>query len=327
MKKIIFNILVCAFVSLILISCEENFSPKTEIKDKQFLYGIITADDQPYSQKQYVVLNEVYDVDGYDPSTSQTSHDIKNAVVTLKVNNRSYTLTPETITTNNPDRPEQYIYSIDMKINSYDSVMIFATLPSGKGLSSKTRVPKYVNLTFSYPFNHGLTTNLNQVVPINSWSIYWTNPERLHLLFPRLRIEYYQTVNGVEVFKTADVPNKLIMRNNNKEPYFTTYTRGEEVSYDFDAIDYAMAKISEGDTAKSNYLIVDLLFQLNEFDGPLSNYYSSTNGYLDAYSVRSDVSVFNNVSGGAGLFGSKFINNYIKEVDALYIRSFGYVTQ
>ncbi|MFH0735645.1 MAG: hypothetical protein V1773_14000 [bacterium] len=327
MKNLIYPILLSICFSFLLISCEENFSPKTEIVEKQFLYGIITADDQTNPQKQYVVLSEIYDVEGYDPSTSQINHNIKDAVVTIKVNNRSSILTPDSITTNDPNKPKQYIYSADMKINSYDSIMISAVLPSGRVLSSRTRVPKYVNLTFSYPFNHGLTTNLNQVIPVYSWTIYWTNPERLHLLFPKLQIQYYQKINGIEVFKTIEVPNKYITRNNKKEPYYITYTRGEEVSYDFEAIDYAMTNLSAGDSAKSNYRIVNLLFQLNEFDAPLSNYYSSTNGYLDAYSVRSDESVYNNVSGGGGVFGSKFINNYIKDLDGPYVKSFGYVTQ
>ncbi len=320
--------LTLIFVSAVLLSsCEENFSPKTEVANRTFLFSVISADDTPYSSTQFVVINKVYDVDGFDPSTNNTDPTITNAVVTLKIYNKTYTLSLDSVAVNNAYLTKQYFYAINAKVNSYDTLIVTARLADGKGLSSHTRAPKYLNFTYSYPFNHGFTTNLNQVIPVYAWTISWTNSDRQHLLFPKMQISYLQNVNGTSVLKYIDVPNKYITRNGKKEAYYEPYTREEFVSYDFEAVDSTMAKISEGDSDKSNYTILGLSFKLVEYDTPLSNYYSSTNGYLDSYSVRSDESIYSNISGGYGIFGSQFTNSFTKDIDPVYIRSFGYVTQ
>ncbi len=324
MKNLSIKLFLVFLISFVFWGCEENFSPKTETKETIFLYGILKADDTPYPSTQIAVLTKVYDVDGFDPSNNTIDPTIKDATVTLTIGNRQIVLNQDSIKTNYQNRTKQFFYSTSAKIYSYDSLSLSAKLKNGKTLIGRTRTPKYLGFEFSYPYNHGFTTNLNQVIPVNSWTIIWSNSNSQHLLFPKMLIVYNKRVNGEFIQNSIEVPIKLITRNGVKEPYYATYMYGYEIAYSFEAFDYAMAKLSDGDTDKANYTIIGLDFSIVEFDSPLTSYYSVTNGYLDEYSIRSDLNIYSNVSGGYGIVGAMFTSGFTKNVDVQYISSFGY---
>ncbi|HPN36980.1 MAG TPA: hypothetical protein PL041_01165 [Melioribacteraceae bacterium] len=327
MKNLLIKLSVIFILIFVLLGCEENFSPKTEKKDAIFLYAFIKANDAPPpapAVKQVVVITKVYDVEGFDPMINNVDPTIKNAVVTLTVSNRANNLTLDSVASDYQNRRQQYFYSGYVGVQSYDSIIIAAKLSNGKTLSGKTRTPKYLNFEFSYPYNHGFTTNLNQVIPVNSWTVTWFNNNPMHLLFPRLLIKYKQNLGSSTVTKSIIVPNSLINRNGIKEPIYTEYFKANGITYNFDAVDYAMAKLSEGNPNKSDYTLMGLYFDIVELDLPLTNYYSATNGYLDAYSIRADANIYTNISGGYGVFGAMFTSSFYKELDINYVESFGY---
>ena len=75
---------------------------------------------------------------------------------------------------------------------------------------------------------------------------------------------------------------------------------------------------------ESEITVTRIVFGLTEFDFPLSRYYASVNGSLDRYSVRTDESVYSNIDGGIGIFGSTMSSEYSFPVDKKYVESFGY---
>lgn len=327
MKNLIIKTLIIPIILFSIYGCEENFSPKTEKKEALFLYSFLKANDAPPPApaiKQVVVITKVYDVDGFDPMLNTIDPTIKDALVSLTIDNQLNTLTLDSVATDYQNRTQQYFYSTYASVQSYDSLIVSAKLSNGKTLTGKTRSPKYLNFEFSYPYNHGFTTNLNQVIPVYSWTITWYNNNPMHLLFPRMLIKYQQNINGTKVTKSIVVPTSMIDRNGAKEPYYTEYMKSNSVSYNFDAVDYAMTKLSEGNPNKSDYTLLGLYFDIVELDLPLTNYYSATNGYLDAYSIRSDANIYSNISGGYGVFGSMFTSSFYKELDKTYVESFGY---
>ncbi len=326
MKNAYIKSIIIVVFSFLILACEENFSPKTETKDALFFYSILTADDLPYTKKQIAIITKIYDVNNFDPNTNNIDPTIKDAIVNLTVGNVSYKMTLDSVAIDYQNRAKQYLYSVKAKISSYDSLTVTAKLNNGKTLVGKTRAPKYLSFDFSYPYNHGFTAKLNQVIPVYSWTIYWNNYNPTHLLFPKMLIVYKQNINGTNVNKSIEVPIKMFTRNGTKEPYYVNYISQFQISYDFEAFDYAMAKLSEGNTNKSDYTILYLDFKIAEFDLPLTNYYSATNGYLDSYSIRTDNNIYSNVSGGYGVVGAKFINGFTKEFDKYYVQSFGYNT-
>jgi hypothetical protein len=70
--------------------------------------------------------------------------------------------------------------------------------------------------------------------------------------------------------------------------------------------------------------VIHIVFDLTEFDFALSRYYASVNGYLDRYSVWTNESIYSNVSGGIGIFGSRMDSKYSYPMDRKYVESFGY---
>jgi hypothetical protein len=58
---------------------------------------------------------------------------------------------------------------------------------------------------------------------------------------------------------------------------------------------------------KSRYGEVNVtraLYVLTQVDANLYTYYSVVNGFLDPYSIRTDLPDFTNITGGVGLFGA-----------------------
>jgi hypothetical protein len=70
--------------------------------------------------------------------------------------------------------------------------------------------------------------------------------------------------------------------------------------------------------------IISARFELLSFDEHLSNYYSSTHGYLDEFSIRLDETVYSNIEGGMGIFGSYYKSERLFPIYASYIASYGF---
>src|SRR3990172_8021014 len=79
MKTAILFIIVFVF-SLILNSCEENFSPKADFQEKYILYSIINID----STIQTAVLQKSYYVEGYDPYLNTTDPYISGTDIRIR---------------------------------------------------------------------------------------------------------------------------------------------------------------------------------------------------------------------------------------------------
>jgi hypothetical protein len=110
----------------------------------------------------------------------------------------------------------------------------------------------------------------------------------------------------------------------NGKAVYPTYTFGTSCTFDFAAIDSAMAQISAGDSQKKNYGAHSMMFDVLEYDAPLSKYYSSVNGSLDQFSIRIDQPVYSNIGGGIGIFGSYFDNKFTIDMDYAFVTVFGY---
>ena len=120
------------------------------------------------------------------------------------------------------------------------------------------------------------------------------------------------------------VPSRYVSGPNGRVPAYYSYLTQKFCTFDFAALDSAMAQISAGDPVKSRYSVHLLRCEVIEYDTPLSKYYSSINGSLDQFSIRVDQPVFSNVGGGIGILGSYYRNWVYFELDISYVKSFGY---
>ncbi|MCX6149499.1 MAG: DUF4249 family protein [Ignavibacteriales bacterium] len=330
MKKVLSLFLILTILSLLNLSCEENFSPKEDFKERNILYCIIEVEQTLQPVNPIVMLTQNYDNPAYiPPNDGKTAPSIPGANIRLKVNGMGsgYSFLEDTLTGKSvkPYMPEIYYKLANgaMSLSQGADLSISAALPDGKILSAKTRLPKFLTFEYSFEFKHGITTLMNRWLWGNDWTISWDSNDG-NLFIPRLRIRYSTIKDSLEKFYVKEIPLKYAKGSNGYYPINPQPTREPHITFEYAAIDSAMAQISAGDPKKSDYYIKEIDLEIIEFDRPLSNYYTSTNGFMDNYSIRLDESVYSNVDGGIGIFGVSMKNSVIFSVDRLYLSSFGY---
>lgn len=322
MKKIIISAAV--FLSLLSFSCEEDFNAKADFVKKYVLWCVVSADAKYDNKVQYAIVSKLYNVDGFDPYTNKTDPVLSGAEIRLYSDQNEYVMTEDTSRRRDTTRyPAQFIYyrTEPVKIRIGSILKIKATLPTGEILTSETKYPQNEGLTFSNTFYRGFSTIKRDT--LDTWTVWWKSNIN-HLFFPKLTIQWTKEIGDSVIGSGAQLVAAKYVDN---KPYYPDYTTEQKLVYDFDAIDSAMALLSKGDTAKNSYVIHRIYFELLEFDGPLSQYYGSINGYLDNYSIRLDESVYSNVGGGIGIFGSSFYISRPFIVAPGYAQKFGYISR
>ena len=206
------------------------------------------------------------------------------------------------------------------------AVSLIAKLPNGTTLSARTTVPSGRGFTSNYDFSAGLNPHVNRQPGKPNWTISWENYNdiEVHLFFPSLTITYTKLVQGNEITGTVTVPSQYASSPSGPIPIYPSVTTQKQCSFEFAAIDSAMAQISAGDSNKANYGLHSATLSVLEYDLPLSKYFSSINGSLDQFSVRTEESVYSNVSGGIGILGSSITQVWEFTFDARYVGFFGY---
>jgi hypothetical protein len=310
--------------------CEDNFSPKSEFENKNIMYCIINVDQRLLPLSPIVILSQNYNYEGTQPPTeNHNTPAIINAKVSLRFGNKVDTLkqfidlAPDSNYTFVPN-----IYYRCVKSTSYDikqkmELELTAVLPDSNILSSKTRILEILAFDYSYYFTHGITTLIDQWRWGNTWRIMWKANDG-NLYFTRFILFYHKTKEGSNYSYSAEIPMRYVKSGNDNIPLFPNYTRNGYIEYSYAAIDSVVKNISLGDPAKSDYTIEKFSFYVVEYDKHLSNFYSSTNGYLDFYSIRLDETTYTNISGGIGIFGTSMFNSINFEIDRNYATSFGY---
>jgi hypothetical protein len=308
--------------------CAQTIAPKEEFREQYVLQAFVQGGMDRAPMTMNALIARTYDVDGFDPSLNTTDPSIDGAVVIVRVWSRRDTLKEWRRVSKDSSRygTIQRYYSGTIQTPwPGDPVYLSARLPNGKELTVQTTIPQPLLVQPDYIFSRGRITKANIPPAVNRWTVNWKGDASAmdHAFFPRLQILYSRRVNAVDVEGAVFVPMTFV----DKEAVYPTFIFGSSCSFDFAAIDSALAQLSAGDPQKTEYKIRGAVFEVMEFDDPLSKYYSSINGALDPYSVRINNPVFSNVGGGVGIFGSSFINQYICDLDTALVTPFGYRTR
>lgn len=337
MKSKLAGSFLIVFLSLIFISCEEDFNPKTELKNEYIfncnvlMYHYITSSETAPKPTIKAVISRTYDVDGFIPQKPDSSLFVPKADITFFSYGKEYHLIDSAINHlkagDSITRYNYYFWPADQlpKLLGNDQCSISAVMPDGKVLTASTVTPRPVFFDMSRSFNHGITTDVNRFFAGNELSIFWGDPVPGSLLyFPRFVI--YARVISQQKSLQIEIPCKCIMKNDRLTPVYPQASNNPFVSFEFDAIDFAMKSIAEGKYDPGDIRVDNCSFTLTEYDPNLSAYYSSTHGYMDSYSVRLDETIYSNISGGLGIFSSAMVNIEYFPIDKNYILSFGYKT-
>ncbi|MCL5029544.1 MAG: hypothetical protein M1480_11080 [Bacteroidetes bacterium] len=311
------------FLSLISLSCQEDFSPKTDFKERYILESYIDLDYDRYMNTQvYATVSRLYNVEGFDPSQNKIDPSVSGAEIYLNYREILYKLQEDTNKTVITKYGTNQIYYYANLQNIYPSynVSLTAKMPDGKVLTAQTQLLEGIQLGFSYNFDRGFTTKINRFLWGDAFTISWNNIND-HLYFPQLLIPYVKlSPSGNEKKYFYEVPYTFIKQNGRYEPVFPSFTLDNSISYDYAAIDSSMVVLLQSGYAK--YIFGYIMFQMVEMDNSLSKYYESIHGSLDQYSVNLDESVYSNVKGGLGIFGSRRTLSVSWRFDSTYAKSF-----
>lgn len=322
--KLLFLFTVISF-SFFFISCEENFSPKTDYSEKYILYAVFEANGLGNATLQDVVISRTYDVNGYNPKTNTVDPNDTNAVVSIFIKDKEYPFALDSARRSDTTRYHNKFYYYKLQdrslvLNSNTNITITAKLPNGKVLTSNSTVPANLSFEYSYDYSRGFTADLSTFIVGDNWDISWEMVETGHLYTPKLTVYYKIVTDSNEIYKTVDIPIKYV---NNKAIYPQS-SFDNFVSFNYAAFNKVMASISEGDPNKSNYIITDMQLKILDYNPPLAKFYSSTHGSLDQYSIRLDESIYSNINGGMGIFGvykTNIVTFYLRDT---YKKKFGY---
>ncbi len=311
MKKVIL-IITTAVVTVLSFSCEENFSPKSDYAEKYILYCIINTD----SSVQTAVLQKSYNVEGYDPYINTIDPSVKGADIRLRQGNNVFFMRDTSIIradTSRYNTPVNFYYTDSFFLQGNDSLEIIATMPNGKKLSGVTSL--VTEIEFDTASDHIIPSLENDY-----FSFIWIAEGSYRWYLPKFT--FYYTKDGVRYGK--DVPSEYIYENGHWIASYPEITKSNIIRFKNAALDSAFAQISSGDPDKSSYKVLGGVLTLLVFNESLSNYYSTTNGFLDDFTIRLDEADYTNITGGFGILGT-----YKKQLSGAritdnYISSFGY---
>jgi hypothetical protein len=117
------------------------------------------------------------------------------------------------------------------------------------------------------------------------------------------------------------------MEGGQEIPIYPQPTFEWSCGFEYAAIDSVFARLRLTEGPVLQLTIHSLNFTVSTYDVPLARFYTSARGAMDPYSVRIDETVYSNVSGGIGVFGTYVVSRSEHAVDRAYAGSFGYGTR
>jgi hypothetical protein len=303
------------FLSLFLGYCDENVDPKAPFKER-YIFNLVIRGDTTY---QIATLTKSYTVEGLDPYENQVDPAIKDADIRVWSKDDVYIMRDTAVARQDTSRyktPVNFYYIKNFTPVSETPIDVRVELNNGRILTASTKIPAKMDID-----------SVDLLIPSKdkpNFSYVWKNNDGGTFYLYRFRFYYTFTDNSKVTWFIKEVPLTYIKSGDQYYPYFPSITKNTKVLYDNSALDSAMVQISKGVIDKSKFEIKKAEFEVLIFDKVLSDYYSSTHGYLDDYSVRIDQTDYTNINGGFGVFASYLDQKINVEFTEKYVMSFGY---
>ncbi len=315
-KNFVFNLLL---ISLLILSCEENFDPYGDFIEKYAFTCILKSDET----SQTAILSRSYRPDGFDPYAYTEDPAIEGADVRVWYNDSVFVFSDTSTVRTDTSRyntPYRFYYNNEFLVGPRKSIELEVLLPNGRRLFSSSFTPGEINLD-----NYS-----DAVIPPpagkNTVQLIWKTLEEGTFFLARLTLRYEQKINGEVVYKEKDVPIKYVTSGNELTPIYPSPGSSITVLYELEAITKTLQEISANDPNKNDYAVFQKLnFSLTAFDKSASKYLSSSSGSVSDLTVNVNVADYTNIQGGFGLFASYSKKNYRRlRFMQNYIESFGY---
>jgi hypothetical protein len=310
MRKILFLFLLIG----LFISCEENFEPFGELKEKYVLNCIIKGD----TTFQIASVTRTYANENYNPYSNEEDPNIRGALIRIWNGDSVATFRDTTLARIGGSQyktPYNLYYTQNFKLVS-NELEIEAILPNGARLTSKTSLPNAVKFIY-----------LDKVVPPKSKSYLefaWEAGTADNAYLTQVSIYYYKADDPNKTTQIAYVPAFYITQDGRSFPISAKPNNSNKLVLDVGTISKTMELISEGDPNKQNYVILGPFLEVVSFGKSLSTYFNSITRTNDAYTVNLNEIDYTNVGNGLGIFGVYMRNYHSFDFTHAFIKSFGY---
>jgi hypothetical protein len=292
--KNLFLILIIV-ISILNLSCNEDFNPFGEFNEQYALVCILRDD----TTHQVAVLSASYPPD--QQGTGRTF--LEGADVRVWVGDSVYVFRDTTLTSSPASAGNStihYYFNKNFEVSPNKVIEIEALLQNGRRLKSVSETPGIIEFLSESSVNVP-TTNSSLV------KIYWGEQALGYYYLPKLEIKYLH--NGELHYQ--EVPLRFENLEGSVEPVFPVSSNRNNIIYNLDAVNKTLGKISEGDPDKNSYTIYQsLVFSVIVFDQEVTRYMSSTAQTKIDLTVTLNFPDYSNISGGLGIFGSMLKANY-----------------
>lgn len=327
-KELYFVLLVATIVTII--SCDENVSTKGELTDKYSVILILRGD----TTTQSAYLSRTYDVQGFDPYTSETDPAVNGATIALNYagDEQKKYFFRDTIDNNHPNprysTPSKYYYLKNFQPRYDSDIELTVTLPDGKKLTSSTHVPQKIlfdntrssQVIFTPPKNvvNFDTVNIN---------VYWTGVSVNLLKAKTVSFVYYhKNGNGTKTRYIKEVPISVSAEPGDTVVDYHNLSFRNEIHIPRKLIAKALWEISEGDPKKDKYSVAPLKVSILLFDDGLTRNYRSKLYFDYGFTIRNYPGDVTNINSGLGFFGSYSNVKKLVLFDQRYLSdNFGYL--
>lgn len=307
------------FISIIFISCDENFSPKAPYSERYSFNCIVRGDTSSHVATAY----KSYDVPQIDSYENKKDSFIDGAFIRMwRGNHEVYVFRDSAMQrrdTSKLNTDIKYYYINNFVPTEGDFLEIEALLPNGRRLYSSTKIPRRVRRNDD-DSDLLVTRKLKDYLRTK-----WIIKNRDHVYLPKLFIDYLESVNGVNVRKKKIIPWRKLQIGDKIKLIYPTPSTDFLIDFEMDIIREAMEDISKNDSVKSKYTVISLVLELSIFDENLSSYYFTVGFSDDSFAIGLDEGDYSNIKNGFGVFGSFYSQKFIIKVSKGFVNSFGYV--
>ncbi|HTY39335.1 MAG TPA: DUF4249 family protein [Bacteroidota bacterium] len=295
--------LIVTVMLLAASGCKESLEPKGPYNQALVVYSIVSN----RSDSLFVRVYSTYNPPGVNPLETTADTDIKNALVNMTADSVSYTLSNVVI-----PRTDKSRYGTD--INGYlarpfhysdgTNCTLTVTSPSGKASASVT-LPGSGLVEATNGFILKAPDKYDEDIAAR---VRLSSVTQGYLL--RIYVEFDAVVNTRKVHIRTEIPKAI--RSTSETGFVYDYPILQRKMMDpvpvyevvFFGLDAYKAFLLDQVALYGEIKLTSATFIMTQVEINLYKYYNIANGFLDQYSIRTDLPDYTNINGGYGIFGA-----------------------
>lgn len=297
------NILSVGLVLMLAAGCGQEFNPKGTYEQKLVLYSVLST----RSDSQFVRLYATYNPSGHNPLENTSDTQVPNARVTLELDGSPSVLGRLAIPRNDKSR-----YSDDIQLYLAHPYAVqygkkyTLRVSSDQGSASATvTVPGRGDVA---PNNYFVLKEPEKYDEDISMKVRVSSSARGYLA--RIILEFETRLGTTIVRHREEIPRMVYEGDGIAYQFeYPTLVRKSEnpfqvyeiVNFKLDAYRVFLIDLL---SRYGDFKLTGAWFILTQVDPNLFTYFNVANGFLDEYSIRTDLPDFDNITGGVGVFGA-----------------------